>query len=152
MGFPGGSDSKESVCSAGDLGLIPGSGKIPWRRKWSEGMSAVANHTCHWPASSPAGWGSQRNHSSSSFYQTSSLPLLNPRTAIYATVCWKVQVYLEFVIIRLGRWQTHTVLLNPDFSSGLSNSIFISPSWQSDFLTSASEKTDLYRLFNQLSQ
>ena len=24
MGFPGGSDSKESVCNAGDPGLIPG--------------------------------------------------------------------------------------------------------------------------------
>ena len=30
MGFPGGLDSKESACNAGDLGLIPG--KIPWRR------------------------------------------------------------------------------------------------------------------------
>ena len=30
MGFPGGSDGKESACNAGDLGLIPG--KIPWRR------------------------------------------------------------------------------------------------------------------------
>ena len=27
MGFPGGSDGKESACSAGDLGSIPGSGK-----------------------------------------------------------------------------------------------------------------------------
>ena len=27
MGFPGGSDGKESVCKAGDLGLIPGSGR-----------------------------------------------------------------------------------------------------------------------------
>ena len=27
MGFPGGSDGKESACSAGDLGLIPGSEK-----------------------------------------------------------------------------------------------------------------------------
>ena len=26
-GFPGGSDSKESVCNAGDLGSIPGSGR-----------------------------------------------------------------------------------------------------------------------------
>ena len=26
QGFPGGSDSKESACNAGDLGLIPGSG------------------------------------------------------------------------------------------------------------------------------
>ena len=24
LGFPGGSDSKESACNAGDLGLIPG--------------------------------------------------------------------------------------------------------------------------------
>ena len=29
MGFPGGSDSKESVCSEGDLGLIPGLGRSP---------------------------------------------------------------------------------------------------------------------------
>ena len=33
-GFPGGSDGKASACNAGDLGLIPGSGRIPWRRKW----------------------------------------------------------------------------------------------------------------------
>ena len=26
--FPGGSDSKESTCNAGDLGLIPGSGRF----------------------------------------------------------------------------------------------------------------------------
>ena len=29
MGFPGGSDGKESACSAGDLGSIPGSGRSP---------------------------------------------------------------------------------------------------------------------------
>ena len=33
-GFPGGSDSKESACNAGDSGSIPGSGIFPWRRKW----------------------------------------------------------------------------------------------------------------------
>ena len=27
MGFPGGSDDKESACNAGDLGSIPGSGR-----------------------------------------------------------------------------------------------------------------------------
>ena len=27
MGFPGGSDGKESTCNAGDLGLIPGLGR-----------------------------------------------------------------------------------------------------------------------------
>ena len=34
MGFPGGSDGKESAYNAGDLGLIPGSGRCPWRRAW----------------------------------------------------------------------------------------------------------------------
>ena len=28
-GFPGGSESKESTCNAGELGLIPGSGRSP---------------------------------------------------------------------------------------------------------------------------
>ena len=28
-GFPGGLDSKESTCGAGDLGLIPGLGRFP---------------------------------------------------------------------------------------------------------------------------
>ena len=34
-GFPGGSDGKESACTSGDLGLIPGSGRFPWRRAHS---------------------------------------------------------------------------------------------------------------------
>ena len=29
LGFPGGSDGKESACSAGDLGSIPGLGRCP---------------------------------------------------------------------------------------------------------------------------
>ena len=33
-GFPGGLDGKESVCNAGDPGLIPGSGRFPWRKEW----------------------------------------------------------------------------------------------------------------------
>jgi len=31
-GFPGGSDSKESICNARDPDLIPGSGRSPGRR------------------------------------------------------------------------------------------------------------------------
>ena len=31
LGFPGGSVGKESACNAGDLGLIPGLGRFPWR-------------------------------------------------------------------------------------------------------------------------
>ena len=33
-GLPYSSYSKESACSAGDLGSFPESGRFPWRRKW----------------------------------------------------------------------------------------------------------------------
>ena len=42
MGFPGGSDDKESSCNSGDLGLIPGKGMfihsriLVWRIPWTE--------------------------------------------------------------------------------------------------------------------
>ena len=48
QGFPGGSDGKESTCSVGDTGLIPGSGRslgedmgnlpsiLAWRIPWTE--------------------------------------------------------------------------------------------------------------------
>ena len=42
MGFPGGSDGKESACIAGDLGSIPGSGR-------SHGQRSLAGY-------SPGGW------------------------------------------------------------------------------------------------
>ena len=32
MGFPGGSDGKESACNAGNLGSVPGLGRYPGRR------------------------------------------------------------------------------------------------------------------------
>ena len=41
MGFPGGSDSKESACSAGDMGLIPGSGRSP-----GEGNGYPLQYSC----------------------------------------------------------------------------------------------------------
>ena len=36
-GLPGGASGKESTCQAGDTGdtdLIPGLGRVPWRRAW----------------------------------------------------------------------------------------------------------------------
>ena len=33
-GLSGGSDGKDSACNAGDLGLIPGLGRCPWRTSW----------------------------------------------------------------------------------------------------------------------
>ena len=41
MGFPGGSDGKESACSAGDLGSIPESGRSP-----GEGNGYPLQYSC----------------------------------------------------------------------------------------------------------
>ena len=41
LGFPGGSDSKESACNAGDLGSIPGLGRPP-----GEGHSNPLQYAC----------------------------------------------------------------------------------------------------------
>ena len=41
MSFPGGSDGKESSCSAGDLGLIPGLGRCP-----GEGHGNTLQYSC----------------------------------------------------------------------------------------------------------
>ena len=39
--FPGGSDGKESACNAGDLGLIPRSGRSP-----GEGNGTALQYSC----------------------------------------------------------------------------------------------------------
>ena len=56
MGFPGGSVCKESACNAGDLGLIPGSGRClgegngnplqysPWWLSGKESASQCGRH------------------------------------------------------------------------------------------------------------
>ena len=41
MGFPGGSDGKESACNTGNPGLIPGSGRSP-----GEGNSYPLQYSC----------------------------------------------------------------------------------------------------------
>ena len=59
LGFPGGSDGKESACNAGS---IPGFEKIPWRRAWqpapaflpgqSHGQRSLVGYTVHGVAES----------------------------------------------------------------------------------------------------
>ena len=41
MGFPGGSDGKESACNAGDVGSIPGPGRYP-----GEGNGNPLQYSC----------------------------------------------------------------------------------------------------------
>ena len=63
QGFPGGSDDKESACSAGDQGSIPGSGRSP-----GEGNGNPLQYSClenpmdrgAWWGYSP--WGCKESH------------------------------------------------------------------------------------------
>ena len=41
MGFPGGSDGKESACNVGDPGSIPGLGRVP-----GEGNAYPVQYSC----------------------------------------------------------------------------------------------------------
>ena len=47
MGFPGGSDSKESACSAGDPGLIPGSGRSPGEENGKPFQNSCLENSMH---------------------------------------------------------------------------------------------------------
>ena len=55
LGFPCGSAGKESACNAGDLGLIPGLERLPWRREYPLQYSGLENpmdYTVHGVAKS----------------------------------------------------------------------------------------------------
>ena len=51
MGFPGGSDGKESVCDVGDLGLIPELGRSP-----GEGNGNPLQYSCLQNSMDSAAW------------------------------------------------------------------------------------------------
>ena len=55
MGFPGGSDGKESACNGGDLGLIP-----RWGRSPGEGNGYPLQYSC-WENSVDRGWGREES-------------------------------------------------------------------------------------------
>ena len=51
LGFPGGSDGKESTCNSGDTGSIPGSGRsagkgigYPLQYSWSSSVAQLVNN------------------------------------------------------------------------------------------------------------
>ena len=51
LGFPGGSESKESACNAGDLGSMPGSGRSP-----GEGNGYPFQYSCLGNAMDRGAW------------------------------------------------------------------------------------------------
>ena len=57
VGFPGGSDGKESAYKAGDLGLIPG-----WGRSHGEGHGYPLQYSCLENSMNRGAWWAIGNH------------------------------------------------------------------------------------------
>ena len=51
MGFSGGSEGKESICNAGDIGLIPRSGRSP-----GEGKGSPLQYSCLYSPMNRGAW------------------------------------------------------------------------------------------------
>ena len=50
LGFPGGSDGKESICNAGDPGVIPGSGRSPGKGNGNAFQYSCLENCMDWGA------------------------------------------------------------------------------------------------------
>ena len=110
LGFPGGSDSKESACNTGDLGSIPGSGRSP-----GEGNGYPLQYSCLENPMDRGAWqvqsvGSQRVRHS---WATNSLFFFPPNLSsmdhllltnlesldLWRIIPWKIR-HINFVTIR----------------------------------------------------
>ena len=60
LGFPGGSDSKESACNAGDPGSVPGSGRSPGEGNGTPLQRSYLENSMDKGAWGPQSMGSQR--------------------------------------------------------------------------------------------
>ena len=95
--FPGGSDSKKLDYNAGDLGLIPGSGRSPWRREWqaapvflpgeSHGQRSLAGYGLYSP------WGHKKSHMTE--WLALSLSFLSQNTFTHSE--WHLFKYLRIL-------------------------------------------------------
>ena len=80
-----GSDCKESVCNAEDPGLIPGIGKIPWRREW---LST--------PVFLPAKFHGQRLRDCKELNLTERVALSIFMSFVHTNICWIMEKAREF--------------------------------------------------------
>ena len=90
MGFPGGSDSKESACSAGDPGLIPGSGRSPGEENGKPFQYSCLENSMHrgaWQATAHGVAKSQTRLSNFTFtFLSISVGVLGPSFDIFWSV------------------------------------------------------------------
>ena len=80
MGFPGGSDGKESACDVGDLGSNPGSGRSPGREEPLEKEVATHSNILAWRipwTEEPGGYSSQGHKESDTTEQLTHMRYLN---------------------------------------------------------------------------
>ena len=131
MGFPGGSDSKESVCNEGDLGLIPGFGGSP-----GEGNGYPLQYSClkNPMDEEPGRLQSMRSQRVGHNWVTNTFTSLCPKAKFVRAVCnillWSFLRHVDLCWVALfqdikKRWQEYTEELykkdfhNPDNHNGV---------------------------------
>ena len=84
--------SKESACNAGDTGLIPGLGKIPWRMKWQPTLVFLSGKShCQRSLEGYSPWGHKRpQHDFETKQQQKHLPC-----AKHCVRCWESKSELD---------------------------------------------------------
>ena len=104
MGFPSGSDSKESACNAGDGGSIPGVGKIPLEKEMATSCSNILAWRIPWTEEPgvPQSMGSQSWTRLSDFHTL----LLN----MSENMCNKC-FYFKKIFLRIQKWETKVLEL-----------------------------------------
>ena len=111
LGFPGGSDRKETACNVGDLSLVPGLGRNP-----GEGHGNPLQYSCLENLMNGGGWQATVHGVSKSWTQQSDF------TFLFLKELSKVYCAVEMLVIHLSRKRnsgmeskvsSHEVLLIP---------------------------------------
>ena len=131
LGFPGGSDSKESTCNVVDLGSIPGLGRSPGEgTSYPLQYSGLKNSTDRraWQATVHGVEKSRTWLSNFHFHFISFLVMIEDKLLIECRLCKSIAVQY---VISSGRWRMANVPLmpSPQGQRGAPMAFFLQSGW-----------------------
>ena len=108
LGFPGGSDGKESACNVGNLGLIPGLERSP-----GEGHGNLLQYSC---LENPHGQRSLEGYSPWGHKESDTTERLSTAQHIYVCVCVSLSLYIYLIYISYAKGLVGHYISSPLFS------------------------------------
>ena len=107
-GFPGGSDGEESTCNAGDLGLIPGSG-----RSFGKRIGYPLQYSCLESSMDRGTWRATESYSPERGTESDTTERLTTQAHRSLKMEWVHFSWLLGQGFRAGTVHTHTFLISP---------------------------------------